>query len=115
MDATQVSCAAKDIPNYVGTFSVDKIPSMRTKTPFHFIINNQTRNLPGQHWIAVTVFKNSSAYVYDPYGFPPPSLLVQNLRKTLGINDIKYNKEQHQVTGSSNCGLLSLQHLRRFV
>lgn len=115
MDSIQISQAARDIPNYIGTYSIDTIPSMKTHPPFHFIVNNQTKNLPGQHWIAVSVYKNNTAYIYDSYGLPPPMLLVQKLKKSMGINKIGYSKEQHQVTGSSNCGLLALKHLKKFV
>lgn len=97
--------------NFLGVFPINKIPRIKMKNnSLHFAVNNQTANLPGQHWIAVSVFRNNSAYVFDPLALPPPQLLINELRKR-GIVKIIYNKVQVQALGSTNCGELVQQYL----
>lgn len=97
---------------YLGTFALDKVPLHFIKDAKlqHFIINTQTSNLLGQHWIAVTVYDNDKAYIFDSFGVPPPTLLVNQLKKR-GIRKIYYSKRQIQPFDTLICGQLALQHL----
>jgi len=95
---------------YLGTFPLDKVPPfIKNATMQHFIINTHTSNLPGRHWLAVTIH-NNKAYIFDSFGVPPPSLLVNQL-KLYGVNKIYYNQRQIQAFGTYTCGQLSLKHL----
>lgn len=113
MDSQQLEHAATDmgISNFLGVFSLDEIPVPTSQKDYCFIINNQTSNLPGKHWIGVNIV-NNSAHIYDPLGSPPPSLLINNLRRHLGIKHISYSKREYQKLGTNNCGPLVLRHLR---
>lgn len=96
---------------YLGTFSLDKVPSFKKNAALqHFIINTDTTNLPGKHWIAVTIFNNKHAYIFDSFGIPPPSLLISQLRQR-SIDKIYYSRQQIQPFGTQICGQLSLKHL----
>lgn len=97
---------------YLGTFPINQVPTKRFNHNRlqHFIINTQTSNLPGQHWIAVSLHQRR-AYVFDPFGQPPPSLLIQQLLQHGGIQQIYYNTKQVQPINSQICGQLALQHL----
>ena len=97
---------------YLGTFPLDKVPLHFIKDAVlqHFIINTHTSNLPGQHWIAVTVHNNNKAYIFDSFGQPPPRLLVSQLKQR-GIAKIYYSKRQIQTVGTTICGQLALKHL----
>lgn len=114
MDTTQVNRLGKSLfgYRYLGTFALDKVPLhfIRDAKLQHFIINTQTSNLPGQHWIAVTVYDNEKAYIFDSFGVPPPSLLVNQLKRR-GIQKIYYSQQQVQNFGTLLCGQLALQHL----
>lgn len=111
MNSTQLEKAGEKIPNFIGVFSVDNIPKIKNKPPQKFIVNNQTSNLPGQHWIGVTILSGNVAYVYDPFGLPPPRMLVYNLQRNMGIKNVVYNKKQVQKLSEQICGPLVLQHL----
>lgn len=93
------------VPNFLGVFAINKIPTSSV-SQFSFIVNNQSHNLPGQHWIAVSV-KNKKAYIFDPLGLPPPLMLTSKLNKY----NISYNMQQHQPTDSNLCGQLALYFL----
>lgn len=97
---------------YLGTFSLDKVPP-RFKPNCnlqYFIINTDTSNLPGKHWIAISVHNNKTAHIFDSFGIPPPPLLVKQL-KLRGINKIYYSTRQVQPFESLICGQLALKHL----
>lgn len=114
MHTTQVNRMGKALfgYRYLGTFALDKVPLHFIKDAKlqHFIINTQTSNLPGQHWIAVTVCDSDRAYIFDSFGVPPPTLLISQLRQR-GIRKIYYNKKQIQSFDTLLCGQLALQHL----
>lgn len=97
---------------YLGTFPLDKVPLRFVKDALlqHFIINTHTSNLPGQHWIAVTVHNGKKAYIFDSFGIPPPRLLVTQLKQR-GIVEIYYTKRQVQAFDTLICGQLALKHL----
>jgi len=59
---------------FQGVFPLDLLPRKKS-TNTMFIINTDTSNLPGSHWIAVVV-RNNEAYCFDPLGFPPPLKLA---------------------------------------
>lgn len=96
---------------YLGTYALDQVPTrFVTKARLqHFIINTHTSNLPGEHWVAVSV-QNNIAYIFDSFGIPPPTLLVSQLKQR-GITKIYYNKKQIQPFDTTICGQLSLKHL----
>lgn len=58
---------------FIGVYSMDKLPK-KFKPNCMFIVNTDTSNLAGTHWIAVKV-RDSIGYVFDPLGFPPPLML----------------------------------------
>lgn len=114
MDSLELARGIKH-SNFIGVFPINKIPNIKISSkPIHFAVNNQTANLPGQHWIGVSVFKNACAYVYDPLGLPPPQYLVKQLYRR-GVRRIEYNMKQDQPLGSTNCGKLVQKHLNKRV
>lgn len=114
MDTLQLDRMGKRLfgYRYLGTFPLDKVPLhfIRNATLQHFVINTHTSNLHGQHWIAVTVHNNNKAYIFDSFGVPPPTLLVNQLQRR-GITKIYYSKHQVQPFNTEICGELALSHL----
>ena len=114
MNTTQINRMGKTLfgYRYLGTFALDKVPLhfIQDAKLQHMIINTHTSNLPGQHWIAVTVCDNNKAYIFDSFGVPPPTLLINQLKQR-GIQKIYYSKHQIQPLNTIICGQLALQHL----
>lgn len=113
MNTNQLDRAGKRVLGYryLGTFPLDRVPQfMKDAALQHFIINTQTSNLAGQHWIAVTIVHNSKAYIFDSFGQAPPTLLVNQLKQR-SIHKIYYNKRQLQPFNTTFCGQLALIHL----
>jgi len=90
-------------PTFVGVFPLDKIPSLHGKS-HSFIVNTQTHNLPGQHWIAVrTVFDR--AWIFDPLSsHPPPPSLCHHLSLYCNIYKLYVCRMSVQPPSSNTCG-----------
>lgn len=118
LTTTDINTAARryNIKNFVGTFALDQIPIIKHRKysdrTYHFVVNTQTHNLPGQHWIGVTI-RNKTAYIFDPFGSPPSQLLIHYLKRRTTARNFQYNKKQLQPLGTVICGHLVIQHLLR--
>ena len=88
------------IKDYDGTFAINDLPFTRKKK-YKLILNTDTQNLPGSHWIALYVCQKKG-YVFDPLGNSPPLQLQHWLNKQ-GIQWI-CNLRQLQPTLSVLCG-----------
>jgi len=92
----------KHVENFKGVFPLDTIPP-NLKAPANFIVNTHTRNLPGEHWIAISYQKGGIVYAFDPFGWYYPQRLKKYLIK-LRPNRIFYNKLQFQGFLERTCG-----------
>lgn len=99
-------CNKNKIP-LVGVYSKDQLPN--TLTNGCYIINLQDlydkttgEQNSGTHWTGLYIFKNNQAIYFDSFGFPPPNILVQLLKK----QQIKcqINLKEIQNINSSTCG-----------
>ena len=66
-----------------------------------FIVNTDTSNLPGQHWIAVYI-NQSEIQVFDPLGFYYPALLVNTLMRM--NTNVVFNRIRCQPPNTTICG-----------
>lgn len=88
---------------------MDKLPKQMLRKNAMFILNTDTSNLPGQHWIAVIV-RDNVAYCFDPLGSPPPTFLafwLNNQRFTHWSS----NTRQIQPSYSNMCGQFCVHFL----
>lgn len=109
MNTSEVqSLAIKKVLNFDGVFPVNNLP-ITAKKEYRLIINTDTDNLPGVHWIAIIVRKDNTAYVFDPLGHPP-SLFIQNW---LRMRNVQWscNLRQVQPNDSTLCGLYCIFYL----
>ena len=99
-------CEKLKIP-LVGIYSKDQIPKELSNGGY--IINLQDlydketgEKNEGTHWTGLYVFKNNQAIYFDSFGFPPPNIIVQLLKK----QNIKcqINLKEIQNINSSTCG-----------
>lgn len=78
-----------------GVYSSDTLP----KEKGYYIVNLDTSNMPGSHWVGV--YRDDETYVYDSFG-------RENL---LPIKAIYTENDKEQLTISTNCGARSLAWL----
>lgn len=72
------------------------------------IINLDSDEGPGTHWVALNKINNNEALYFDSFGdLPPPAEISNYLR---GVT-IKYNVKRYQEFNTELCGQLALQFL----
>jgi len=98
------------IPGFLGAFPLDKLPSY-TNTLSSFIVNTDTHNLRGQHWIAVSYEKMGIVRAFDPLGVYYPQLLIEKLHQ-FPNRKVKYNRVMYQNPLTETCGLHCLKYLK---
>lgn len=109
MNTIEIETLAKIlIPKFDGVFPIDQLPVKRKKS-FTFILNIDSHNLPGTHWIAVIVRSNRTGFIFDSFGLAPPLTLQQWLNKR-GIQ-WSINTQQVQPSDSIMCGYYCIYFL----
>jgi hypothetical protein len=93
---------------YLGAFALDKVPSFPPppcNTSVCFIVNTQTANLPGQHWIAVRCVLDR-AWIFDPLASPlgPPPELCDHLLLHCQMTMLHFCKTMIQPLNTTTCG-----------
>jgi hypothetical protein len=98
--------------NFLGVFALNDLPKEhKRKYPYAFILNTDTRNLGGQHWIAVYVDRSGRGEVFDSFGQSPPQRLAWWLSDRVGTR-WRFNKKPYQFLFSSLCGAYCILFLR---
>lgn len=99
MTTEQLNCAC-NCDGYLGVFPLNKLPE-NLDDDSTFIVNTDTDNLPGRHWIAVRGNK-----VFEPTGLYYPSRLTKHLYKYFDALELNYDSYQNPF--DSSCGLYCL-------
>ena len=65
----------KHFNNFIGVFPLDKLPS-KIYYGDKLIVNTDTSNLPGEHWLAASYRKPGIIDAFDPLGLYYPTKLI---------------------------------------
>jgi hypothetical protein len=89
---------------YGGTMASDQVKDIipRSKKSL-FIINTDTKDLPGQHWVCIHKFNNDECEFFDSYANSPTIYPVINE----GLKNLKIvNKNKYRIQGNTKevCG-----------
>lgn len=101
----------RHVKGFMGVFPLDKFPKHIGISLKSFIINTDTHNLPGQHWLAVSYERPGIAYAFDPLGMYYPLPLVANLYRNPS-NRVIFNRKMYQMPWERNCGLHCISFLK---
>ena len=91
---------------FQGVFSIDQLPFSIPHYPFFMIVNTQSHNLPGAHWITVFIDKNRCGEVFDSLALPIPKRLSQwinHFARSLTRNHLMF-----QFPLSDSCGAFAV-------
>ena len=106
MYSNDIVKAAKqlNLENFIGVFPLNRLPNSLKPyaKPLCFIVNTDTMNLPGQHWIAVSYSKCGIAYAFDPLGMFYPHVLTSYLTKR--ARRVIFNHVTYQDPSQRTCG-----------
>lgn len=91
-DNFQLNDYCKDIgiDNFVGVFALDEIPQLKNNQ--NCIINLDTSNEPGSHWVALFKYRNKT-YFFDSFN-----------RKILPYTRVVIDKHMKQKNRYEDCG-----------
>lgn len=114
MDSDQLSEVASklEIKDFVGVFPLDRLPRY-LRMGSRLIVNTDTHNLPGQHWIGVIFDQNGMIKAFDPLGFFYPPALREYLRRQRA-RKLWFNHIMYQKPGEATCGIHVLNWLNRY-
>ena len=90
-------------PNFIGVYPLDMLPHLNKPLGWSLIVNTQTKNLPGKHWIAVRTHYDQ-AWIFDPLGYPPPSELCHHLQMHCFMRIIHVSEVAVQLPNTITCG-----------
>lgn len=86
----------------VGVYAADMLPK-KFQIPAAFIVNTDTSNSRGEHWISIYINENYEGEYFDSYGLAPMVKEHIIFLKT-HCNKFSYNKIMLQSLTTSLCG-----------
>jgi hypothetical protein len=98
-------------PN-VQVCSRDMLPSRldRSRTAC-FVINTDTSDLPGSHWVALFYTSLSQFEYFDSFGLPPLHREIASFIRNNSDRPLVYNGRALQDINNSTCGLYAIHFL----
>lgn len=118
---SQLNTKLKTVPSYVGTFAYDqlkKIPAPTASEPVSAIMNTDTKEGPGQHWVAIRMSANPNTLeIFDSLAelsplHPKVKAMVAELKgKFDGPPKVLLNRSRDQRANSSTCGYFATKFL----
>jgi len=70
MDSNEITREMLGYKNFIGVFPRDKLP-LKLKRPCGLVINTDSAQEPGEHWVAIYLLRNGKGEYFDPFGLPP--------------------------------------------
>ena len=92
-----------------GVFSIDQLPFAVPHYPYFMVVNTQSHNLPGEHWIAVFIDKDKRGEVFDSLALPIAQPLIRWLNRFSRTFTTSHLMYQHPL--SSKCGAFVLFYI----
>ena len=99
---------------FMGVFARDGLPEKIADYPCSLIINTDTKNLPGKHWVAIFVSSYKEGEYFDSFGHEPPQDVAIWMNKvTLKWKQINSKLLQNPL--SVSCGKFVLFFVNEFI
>lgn len=89
------------IPNFIGVFASDNLPTNVQLSEYAFIVNTDPSWKPGEHWQAV-VIKENVCFFFDSFGGKPEIDSIRSFCKQ--FSNCYYNAVGHQSINEETCG-----------
>lgn len=105
MNTRQITTILKDIcPEiFLGVYAADALPNKLPKRrPLLLVVNTDTSDQPGQHWVSMFIDKQDKGEYFDPVGMQPLPIFDKFLTKF--CSTYVYNNSQLQSSISYVCG-----------
>ena len=103
------NAAVETLNAFHGIYSIDDLPKSIPTRPFLMIVNTHTKNLPGEHWLAVFIDKDKNGEIFDSLALPVSNILIQWMNRFTA--KWKINKRTFQHSQSTSCGAFVLYYI----
>lgn len=97
--------------SYVGIYSIDSTWPKPVFLPACYVINTDTYDGPGEHWVSFYMDNDNTADYFDSFGTVPVKSTYSWLR-SCGMKQIRYNKKWLQNPDSTVCWAYCILFLR---
>ena len=97
--------------NFCGVFAGDQLPK-KIIYPCGFVVNTDTKNKKGEHWIAIYFRDKDNSIFFDPMGFSPK---YHKFLRYLKQHSKTYEWNDQQIQGllSINCGYFCVLFIQK--
>ena len=104
MNTIEITRSLSHVKEFIGAFPRDSIPVVGQR-PAYFVVNTDSNNEPGEHWVAMALLPEGKGEYFDSFGFPPLHEDIQNYIKGTCPNSFKYSNKTIQSPQSNFCGI----------
>ena len=87
---------------FLGVYPLNELPRRVIHRPAFLIVNTQTADLPGRHWLCLLLFNGGYGEVFNSAGQPPPTAVARWMNRMAHV--WTYNHETYQSPGTATCG-----------
>ncbi|GFV05732.1 uncharacterized protein TNCV_2450601 [Trichonephila clavipes] len=94
---------------FIGVFPSDEIPLPKERATL--VVNTDTRDQEGSHWLAMYIKDKDTLEFFDSYGLPPEMYGVHIFKYAEQFTNVKWNKKSIQSLTSNVCGLYCVYFL----
>ena len=116
LSTTDISHKLKGLANFAGVFPVDSLPPASLARRFqkiNFVVNTDSSNLPGTHWIAASYYGDyTPVEIFDSFALTPPAAVQLWCSRNASRHWIS-SKFCVQHPTATTCGLYCCQFLTR--
>ena len=95
----------KNVPNFLGVYSRDTLPTkMKSQYPISLISNTDLQLDEGTHWVAFYIDDNGKGHYFDSYGRPPIHDEFENFLANHCPGGYSWNRKKLQCDTCVTCG-----------
>lgn len=110
MDTILIRKLLRNFKCFKGVYPCDLLP-YNTKLPLNLIVNTDPSDMPGEHWVCISISSNGRGEYFDSFGLPPLRKEIFNYLEKMCSNGWTYNKVTLQNIQSQTCGHYSVLYI----
>ena len=110
MDSNEIEDILSYDKHFMGCFASNQLPSFPSSFPKSMIINTDTANSSGEHWVAL-VLKKKSCFYFDSFGLPILNDNILNFVSEI-YNKVSYTDVCIQNVFSDYCGKFCIAFIK---